>query len=287
MLPPDSPLIANWSNLPTRILRFERNGVRVGDLRDTQLTALWDFLSAALSPEGVELVLGVIAAEGVLSDAPRTARFGWSPDNYWLAFFGEPSADRDWRWQFGGHHLAINVAVTGGVMSMSPTFIGIEPAAFDVDGSEVAPLQDRVSLAVALMEALPDEQRDDAIVRRRPREVYAGPGRDGEIPPVEGSLVSSWPAESQRQLLELIALWVGVLKIGVAERRIAEIESALPDMRFAWNGRTDGSRSVYYRIQGPNLIIEFSTEGSVGADGGHYHSIYRNPTNEYGEAQAK
>ena len=54
-----------------------------------------------------------------------------------------------------------------------------------------------------------------------------------------------------------------------AERRMAEIEAALPTVRFAWNGRTDGSRSIYYRIQGPTLIIEFSTEGSVGASGGH------------------
>ena len=48
---------------------------------------------------------------------------------------------------------------------------------------------------------------------------------------------------------------------------MAKIEAALLDVRFAWNGRVDGSRSIYYRIQGPNLIIEFSTEGSVGASG--------------------
>ena len=285
VLPSDSPFIANWSNLPAGILRFERNGVRAGDLRDTQRAALFDFLSAALSREGADLVQGVIAAEGILSDTSRASRFGWSPDNYWLAFFGQPSADGDWRWQFGGHHLAINVAVTGGVMSMSPSFIGIEPAVFALDGSEVAPLQDRVSAAVALIEALPDEQRKEAIVRRRPREVYAGPGRDGEIPPVEGSLVGSWPAESQRKLLDLIALWVGVMPAAAAERRMVEIEAALPDVRFAWNGRTDGTRAIYYRIQGPTLIIEFSTEGSVGASGGHYHSIYRNPTNEYGRGR--
>ena len=53
-----------------------------------------------------------------------------------------------------------------------------------------------------------------------------------------------------------------------AERRMAEIETALPDVRFAWNGRVDGSHTIYYRIQGPNLIIEFSAEGSVGASGG-------------------
>ena len=54
----------------------------------------------------------------------------------------------------------------------------------------------------------------------------------------------------------------------VAERRMTEIEAALPGVRFAWNGRVDGSHTIYYRIQGPNLIIEFSTEGSVGASGG-------------------
>ena len=58
VLPPDSPRIANWSNLPARITRFERNGVRAGDLRDTQRAALFDFLSAALSREGADLVQG-------------------------------------------------------------------------------------------------------------------------------------------------------------------------------------------------------------------------------------
>ena len=53
-----------------------------------------------------------------------------------------------------------------------------------------------------------------------------------------------------------------------AERRTAEIEAALPDVRFPWNGRVDGSHTIYYRTQGPNLIIEFSTEESVGASGG-------------------
>lgn len=33
---------------------------------------------------------------------------------------------------------------------------------------------------------------------------------------------------------------------------------------------------------GPSLLIEFSTQSALGAAGGHYHSIYRNPTNEYG-----
>ena len=287
VLPRDSRLIVNWSNLPAGRTGFERNGVRIGDLGDGGRAVLFDFLAAALSAEGAELVRGIIAAESVLADAPRASGLGWHPDNYWLAFFGEPAAGADWSWQFGGHHLAINVAVTAaGVMSMSPSFIGIEPAAFLHAGTAVAPMRDHAAGGAALLGALPGDQRRAAIVAGRPRDLYAGAGRDGVLPPVEGSRVAGWPAERQRQLLDLIGLWVGVMPPAAAERRLAEIEAELPELRFAWYGSADGSGSIYYRIQGPTLLIEFSTRGSLGGEGGHFHSIYRNPTNEYGRGDS-
>ena len=73
VLPADSRLIVNWSNLPAGRTRFERNGVRIGDLGDSGRAALADFLAAALSPAGAELVRGIIAAESVLADAPRAS----------------------------------------------------------------------------------------------------------------------------------------------------------------------------------------------------------------------
>ena len=273
VLPPGSPLIANWSNLPW----FDRNGVRVGDLNAGQRAALSDFLSKALSPAGHRLVRGVVEAERVLAGSWGASLWGLSPDNYYLAFFGSPAADGDWNWQFGGHHLAVNVAVRDGVMSMSPSFIGIEPAAFEVDGTRWAPLADHVARGAALVKALPDRQRQAATVGSRPQELYAGAGRDGDIPPLEGSLVSEWPAARQRQLMELVGLWVRVMPQAAAERRLAEVERERSRLRFAWNGPTDGSDPIYYRIQGPTLIIEFSILSE-----GHHHSIYRNPANEYG-----
>lgn len=281
VLPAASPLIGNWSNLPARMVRFERNGVRVGDLNAAQRAALFDFLAAALSPEGAELVQGVIAAERVLAGSARAARLGWSPDNYWLAFFGAPEAGGDWSWQFGGHHLALNVALRRGVMSTSPSFIGIEPATFTLDGVEMAPMRAHAAAGAALLAALPARHRNAALLSSRPRELYAGAGRDGLIPPPAGSRAGDWPADRRRQLTDLIGLWVGIMPPAAAQRRLAEIEAELPETRFAWNGPADGSGAVYYRIHGPTLLIEFSAQGAIGAAGGHYHSIYRNPTNEY------
>lgn len=278
VLPPGSPLIGNWTNLPW----FDRNGVRVGDLNTGQRAALSDFLSKALSPAGHELVQGVIEAERVLAGSWGASLWGLSPDNYYLAFFGAPAAGQDWNWQFGGHHLAVNVAVRDGVMSMSPSFIGIEPATFELDGTKWAPLADHVARGAALVKALPDRQRQAAAVGSRPRELHAGAGRDGFIPPLEGSRIGDWPEARQRQLMDLIGLWVRVMPQAAAERRMAEIEGERSRLRFAWYGPTDGSGPIYYRVQGPTLILEFSIQGSLGATEGHYHSIYRNPTNEYG-----
>ncbi len=76
---------------------------------------------------------------------------------------------------------------------------------------------------------------------------------------------------------------LGLLDAASAQARMDEIQSELDDLHFAWRGEVDGGSS-YFRIQGPSLIIEFSTEGRLGGGGSHYHSVYRNPTNEYGQA---
>lgn len=282
MLPLDSPKKSTWSNLPRGLLRDAPNGIRLGDLSDDQRTALLSFLGAALSPYGADLVEGIVTAEGVLGNSPRASYFQWSADNYWLAFFGEPSDENDWNWQFSGHHLAINMAYRDGVQSMSPTFIGVEPANFELNGSPASPLQDRVSHALALMASLPDAIRASSIVGTRPRDVLAGEGQDGAIPEIEGSRVVDWSEANKTRLLDLITLWIGIMPVEAAEQRLGELRKQLDQLRFSWHGPYDGTGSIYYRIQGPDLILEFSTEGAVGSNAGHYHSIYRNPENEYG-----
>ena len=277
----DDPARPNWSNLPAGALR--RNGVRIGDLNDAQSAAMHHFLSTALSTEGYATVIGIVGAEAALAQTPSAARRQWSADNYWLAFFGEPAADRKWAWQFGGHHLAVNVTVVAGRSYLSPTFLGIEPASFTSGEFTVAPLDAHLQAGLALINALDSKARTAATISNRPRELWTGAGKDGVIPTLEGAKVAEWSAAQQQLLLDTIILWVGLLDVPSSQARLAEIRANLASTHFAWYGPVDGSGSIYYRIQGPNLILEFSTQGNLGSDGGHYHSIYRNPTNEYGK----
>ena len=281
VLPYDSDLITNWSNLPAGILRFERNGVRIGDLDEMQQAALHHFLATAMSPYGYEVVTAVVAAEGVLEESARARRLGWNADNYWLAFFGEPSTTNAWRWQFGGHHLAINMSVRDGRISMSPTFLGIEPARFADAAGTHAPFMDRVDAGLAVINSLDGNIAAAALLDEHPDDLQSGTGPIGFVP-FEGASVDFFSSEQQQAVLDAVALWVNLMPEHSAQTRLDEIEAELQYAYFGWHGPTDGTGSIYYVIHGNTVLIEFSTEDPLGAAEGHIHSVYRDPTNEYG-----
>lgn len=279
-LPIDSPLRSNWSNLPASMVDFDHNGVRIGDLSAEQLARLYDFLAAALGPHGYDTVTEIVAAEAVLAESIWSRLGSLSEENYWLAFFGEPSATGAWGWQFGGHHLGVNGSFAGGkATSLSPTFLGVEPAVFSIAGLDAAPLAAELEAGRAVMRALPAELRAEATIQRS--RMQAGAGEDGHIPEIRGSAVANWPEEPRSLLLQAILHWVALQPPEHAAARMAELEATVDDLHFAWHGALDeDDEDTYFHIQGPTLIIEFTIEDLGG--GGHLHSVYRDPTNEYG-----
>ena len=282
----DDPRRSNWSNLPAEMSR--RNGVRIRDLEAAQQAALGDFLATALSPEGYATVQGVVGAEDALGESWWAGLLGWGSDNYFLAFFGEPATDQAWGWQFGGHHLGVNVSVVGGRSYLSPTFVGIDPAVYERDGVTAMPLAAQAAAGRALFQELAGPAQQAARLDISPAaagEVLTGAGQDGVIPAWAGSKAGDWTAAQRQQLRDTIALWVGMLPAESAQLRMAEIAVDLEETSFAWHSAGEGGGPIYYRIQGPTLIIEFSNE-DVAAEGGHYHSVYRNPLNEYGSGAA-
>jgi hypothetical protein len=91
-------------------------------------------------------------------------------------------------------------------------------------------------------------------------------------------------------LLDLAHEWVGILNDEAAAAKMAEIKANLLETWLAWSGPTTPGSAAYFRIQGPTLLIEYSPQrlrGSNGLDTTHIHTIYRDPTNDYGERLVK
>jgi Protein of unknown function (DUF3500) len=117
-----------------------------------------------------------------------------------------------------------------------------------------------------------------------------GPGQDGKIIQPEGLRVSAMNAQQRMLLLDVISEWTGIVHDAAAAARLAEIRATLDDTWFAWSGPTTvepgRNGASYYRIQGPTLVIEYSPQRMGGDASMHVHTIYRDPTNDYGRKPA-
>ena len=56
-------------------------------------------------------------------------------------------------------------------------------------------------------------------------------------------------------------------------------------VHFAWMGPVDDARSFYFRVHGPSILIEYDNTGRDREvrDSNHIHSMFRDPSNDYGE----
>jgi hypothetical protein len=295
--PFDGPQKTRWSNLPSGI--FERQGLRLGDLSPAQRAAVVNLLTTALSRDGYRKVTEIMRGDEVLRTTgggngprgggppggpPAGGRGGrgggptFGEGEYYLAFLGTPSTSATWMLQFGGHHLAINLTLAGSQASMTPSLPAAQPASYTVEGREIRPLGKEHDEAFALINALDAGQRAQAILPYRVSDLVLGPGQDGRVIQPEGIRASALSQAQQTALLEIIREWAGIVTDAFAEPRMAELRANLPQTYFAWSGPTTPGSIAYFRIQGPTLVIEYAPQGTVD----HIHTIYRDPTNDYG-----
>jgi hypothetical protein len=300
--PFDGPQKTRWSNFPSGI--FHREGLRLADLTPPQRSAVMALLSVALSRDGYRKVTEIMHGDEVLkkTDSGRGPRGGapggggpggrgpgggggvvFGEDEYYLAFLGTPSDTAPWMLQFGGHHLAINLTMAGSQATMAPSLPAAQPASYTVEGRTVRPLGNENDKAFALIGALDETQRGQAILGYRVADLVLGPGQDGRKIQPEGIRASALSPSQQTMLWDIVREWVGITNDAFADPRMAEIRSNVADTYFAWSGPTTNGSAAYFRIQGPSLVIEYAPQSSVD----HIHTIYRDPTNDYGAKYAR
>jgi hypothetical protein len=318
---------ARWSNFPTGVVRRAGISLKemTPEQRDAAMALLATVLSAqglekvnlirqaddvfkevaAKNPRGGRGRPGGPPGGGPLPGGgppqggpPPAGRDGRGPstpgdlfggDLYFISFLGEPSTTAPWMLQFGGHHLALNITIAGTTGVLTPTLTGAQPAMFEAQGRTIRPLGRESDKAVALLQSLNDAQRKEAVLNYRVPDLVLGPGQDGKTIQPEGLKVASMTDAQRAMLVDLIGEWTGIMNDAHAAARMAQLKSDLADTWFAWSGPTDGQAgtniTAYYRVQGPHLVIEYAPQNDEPAN--HVHTMYRDPTNDYGKAIAK
>jgi hypothetical protein len=305
---------ARWSNFPTGVVA--RGGINLRQMSAPQREAAMRLLGTVLSPMGLQKVNEMrqadddFKANGSKRGPPGKGAPpppGGSPpssadvkprlssedlfgsDLYYISFLGRPSATQPWMLQFGGHHLALNISISGEKEILTPTLTGAQPAEFVLNGKTVRPLGRESDKALALVQSLEPAQRERAVLGYAVADLVLGPGQDGKMIAPDGLKASNMSAVQQAALLDLIAEWAGIVNAPSAAARMNEAKADLMDTWFAWSGPTTGEPgrniAAYYRIQGPHLVIEYAPQSDEPAN--HVHTIYRDPTNDYGRSPTK
>jgi len=289
----DAQQRVRWSNLPVTMV--PRAGLSLKELTSAQREAAMALVASALSKRGYEKVKQIVEGDEILkktvaSNGQQPPGGGQSPmfgkDLFYISILGKPSETEPWMVQFGGHHLALNITIAGERGILTPTLTGAQPAIYTVEGKKVRPLGQESDKAFALLSALDENQKKQAILSFQLADLVLGPGQDGKTIQPEGLKASAMNDKQRSMLLDLMSEWANIIHESAAAARMAELKADIHETWFAWSGPTTlvpGSNiTAYYRIQGPHVVIEYAPQKLGGDLTMHVHTMYRDPTNDYG-----
>ena len=164
-------------------------------------------------------------------------------------------------------------------MSVTPSFIGVQPAVYDSEDNEVKPLGTIESDAYELVTAFDGSQQSEAVLGDTLIDLVLGPGTDGRTIEAQGISGADMTDAQKELLLTLISHYGNLVNEEDAAVRMAELESEIDQTYFAWYSPTDpaDTSGIYFRVTGPSIVIEYSGQQMGGNATDHIHGIYRDP----------
>jgi Protein of unknown function (DUF3500) len=277
-LPTNDPDRHRWTYLPG-----DRPGLPVEELTTEQRGRLDDLVRAGSGAD--EVALGAIEVER----ARRTLVLGAVPDGdkYWVRIGGEPGAG-PWSWRINGHHLAEHVDVRDDRYTVTPHFIGAEPARLPAAAAGLsaghrllAPEEDLPRALLAAMDpdrravAVPGDVAPDDILTR------FDPVADPTVLP--GGVARGDLDDEQREIFDrLLRRYLGRAPADYAAACWEEAKAAgLDAMEFTWLGPLEPGpgNGHYYCLRGPTLLIEYDNTQD---NANHAHSVWRHLTDDWG-----
>jgi hypothetical protein len=268
----------NWHYIPR-----SRNGLPLKAMDANQQRRARLLLEAGLSDRGYWKATTIMALEKVLGAIEGR---GWpdrDPEKYYFSIFGQPSAAGTWAWRVEGHHLSLNITVVKGrLLADAPRFLGANPAEVrqgPLAGTRV--LQKEEELARALVRSLDEGQRAQAVFSAQAyRDIVTGSRAMVAPPAPEGLPAVKMTAAQQAQLYALIERYAAAMPDEIARQRMARVEQASAEaLFFGWAGRLNPGEPHYYRIQGPDFLIEYDNTQN---DANHIHTVWRDFDGDFG-----
>ncbi len=287
-----------WNNLPVGLRA--RVGTSIGNMTDDQRKLLHRILSVSLSSQGYLKATSIMHLDDLLNRYYDSLFYKkelndttysfvksllWSHKNYFFAFFGQPT-DNIWGYKLEGHHLSINFTFVNDRLSVTPFFIGTDPAEYP--NSEYAGwrvLGQEEDLGIKLIQLLtPAEQKKATMSTAVPKDIITAAESGKRLVENWGILGSEMNSNQKSILQYIIREFVFNLEYDKAVIEYDKIlKAGIDKIYFGWIGQYNEKEPHYYVLNGPTFIIEFDNNGGPRNGANHIHAIWREKGNEYGE----
>lgn len=260
-----------------------RSGLPLKVMNEDQRRLAHRFLEAGLSKEGYWKAASIMELERVLREIETWNWLGRDPVNYYFSFFGQPSETGTWGWRVEGHHLSLNMTVVAGrLLADAPRFLGANPA--EVSSGALAGmrvLRNEEDLARALARSLDDRQRSQAIFKDGAfRDIVTGSSTAVEPMQPEGIRAADLTKLQRERLMALIEVYASAMPEDIARPRMKRVQAAgVDNLYFGWAGSLAPGEPHYYRIQGPDFLIEYD---NVQNEANHIHTVWRDFDGDFG-----
>lgn len=268
-----------WHFLPGKM--WPRAGIKINELNKKQKERAFTLLKDHLSESGFKKIMGIIDLENVLYEMGQDREFR-DPEKYFIAIYGDPSVDKLWAWSFEGHHVSLNFTIAGKEVSMTPRFMGANPAVIP-SGSRKGQrtLAKEDDMGLELINSMDSSQREKAIFSTQPyiEIVTSNATEVGRLNEV-GIRMGELKKEQQAHLKNLIMEYLSNMPAKLAAKRLKQIENEeFKKICFGWAGATSIGQGHYYRIQGKTFLIEF--DNTIG-NANHIHTVWRDFDGDFG-----
>ncbi|MGB6221400.1 DUF3500 domain-containing protein [Haloferula sp.] len=280
-IPFDDAERENWHYTPR-----ERAGLALKDMNESQKNAGVGLVTATLSEKASYKAAQIILLESVLAGIENDPERR-DPEKYYAAVFGEPGDPDGWGFRFEGHHLSLNITIVGEKVSVTPSFMGANPAKVaDGEMKDLRVLGSEEDLARALAVALNESGKTEVIFSHKaPKEILTGEDRVAKHLVPAGVSAAKMSESQQQALWELISEYTGRFRADLAEENFKEIkDDGIDKIRFGWAGSTKPGEAFYYRIQGTTFLIEAA---NVQNNANHIHTVWRDLKGDFGRDMLK
>ncbi len=287
-----------WNNLPIGLK--PRAGTSIGNMTDAQRILLHRILSASFGSQGYLKATSIMHLDDLLNrycdslfykkemdeDTYGFLRgLQWSHKNYFFAFYGKPT-DAAWGFKLEGHHLSVNFTFVNDSISVTPFFIGTDPAEYptlEYAGWRVLGQEEDLGLKLIGL-FTPDQQKLATMSGEAPQDIITSAESGRRLVDDRGIKGSAMTTNQKAVLLYIVREFVFNLEYDKAVIEYDKIlKAGVDNIYFGWIGAYGEKQPHYYVLNGPLFIIEFDNNGGPRNSANHIHAIWREKGNEYGE----